>query len=304
MTDSLHADPPFGGTLSYIDSVIPALVPSEQRVAREVVEHPEDVAMMSAADLASRTGTSAATVIRACQSLGFKGFQHLRLLLLRDLPSRLEPVASGHEGTPREWLPSMFRSAGDELANALAPLDFDEFDRAVAAMAGAKRLLIIGNGASAPIAQLATLGFLNSSRPSEAPADAVVQQLTARSLGAGDVCICISGSGSNPVTLSSAEAAGAAGATVIGVTGYQRSRLHELSDMTLVCGASIAKWSTGLITGNVAHVLLFAALELAISAAAGRPPTDPAVMEGVMSLVGRDEDGSRDSTGRDDETVD
>ncbi len=295
MTDSLRADPPFGGTLAYIDSVIPALVPSEQRVARAILESPEDVAMMSAADLAARTGTSNATVIRASQSLGFKGFQHLRLLLLRDIPSRAEQEVVGHEGAPREWLPSMFRAAGEELANALAPLDFDEFDRAVAAMAGARRLLIIGNGGSAPIAQLATLGFLNSSRPSEAPADAIIQQLAARSLGAGDVCVCISGSRSNPVTLSSAEAARAAGATVVGVTGYQRSRLRELSDITLVCGSAISKWSTGLITGNVAHVLLFAALELAISAAGGLPPTDPAVMDGVMTLVGRDPDD--DATG-------
>ncbi|UFS60647.1 MurR/RpiR family transcriptional regulator [Subtercola endophyticus] len=295
MTDLQHADPPFGGTLTYIESVIPALVPSEQRVARQIVEHPEDVPMMSAADLAARTGTSAATVIRACQSLGFKGFQHLRLLLLRDQPSRLEPAAVSHEGPPREWIPSMFRSAGDELANSLAPLDFDQFDRAVTAMTGARRLLLIGNGASAPIAQLANLGFLNSSRPSEAPADAVVQQLTARSLGSRDVCVCISGSGSNSVTLRSAEAAGEAGATVIGVTSYQRSRLHELSNITLVCGASISKWSTGLITGNVAHVLLFAALELAISVEGGLPATDAAVMEGVMTLVGRDADDTDDA---------
>lgn len=296
MTDSPRADPPLGGTISYLVSMMPSLVPSEQRVAREIVERPEEVAMMSAADLASRTGTSAATVIRATQSAGFKGFQHLRLLLLRDIPARSEQSVVDHEGAPREWLPSMFRAAGEELSNALAPMDYDEFDRAVAAIASARRLLLIGNGGSAPIAQLATLGFLNSSRSSEAPADAIVQQLTARSLRPGDVCVCISGSGSNPMTLSSAEAAGATGATVIGVTGYQRSRLCELSDIALVCGSTISRWSTGLITGNVAHVLLFAALELAISAAGGLPPTDPVVMEGVMTLVGRDPDDAE--TGR------
>lgn len=288
MTNTARLDPPLGGTFAFIDSMIPALVPSEQRVAREILEHPQEVAMMSAADVAARTGTSAATVIRACQSLGFKGFPHLRLLLLRDLPSRTDPAAHNQGSTPREWLPSMFRSAGDELSKALAPLDFDEFDRAVAAVANANRVLVVGNGASAPIAQLAMLGFLNSSRPSEAPADAVVQQLTARSLGKGDVCICISGTGTNSVTLTSAEAASGTGATVIGVTDYQRSRLGELSDVTLVCGGSISNWSKGLITGNVAHVLLFAALQLAISAAAGLPPTHAGVMDGAMALVGRD----------------
>ncbi|MGN6125201.1 MAG: MurR/RpiR family transcriptional regulator [Humibacter sp.] len=298
MIDRPRADPPVGGTLSYIESVIPALVPSEQRVAREAIEHPSDVAMMSAADLAARTGTSAATVIRACQSLGFKGFQHLRLLLLRDLPSRREAAVVDGDGAPRDWVPAMFRSAGEDLANALAPLDFDEFDRAVSAIAKASRLLIVGNGGSAPIAQLASLGFMISSRPCEAPADAVVQQLSARGLTEADVCICISGSGSNSVTLRAAEAAVEAGATVIGVTSYQRSRLHELSDITLVCGASISQWSTGLITGNVAHVLLFSALELALAAAAGRPASDPDVMDEVMTVVGRDTtDDNEDTSG-------
>lgn len=286
MTDRLRADPPLGGTLSYVESLIPSLVPSEQRVAREVVDHAAEASLMSASDLAARTGTSAPTVIRACQSLGFKGFQHLRLLLLRDLPLAPEDaVMATSDGAPRDWMPSLFRSAGDSLARALAPLEFDQFDAAVAAVGSARRLLIVGNGGSAPVAQLAALGFISSGVPNEAPVDAVVQQLSARGLKKGDVCLCISGSGTNGVTLRAAEAAAQTEGTVIGVTGYQRSRLEEYADNTLVCGSSIAAWSSGLIVGNLAHIMLMTGLQLAVSSAVGRPVTDPEVMDEVMTVL-------------------
>lgn len=243
--------------------------------------------MMSAADLAARTGTSAATVIRACQSLGFKGFQHLRLLLLRDLPTTPgDVVEATSDGAPRQWMPSLFRSAGDILTRALAPLDFDRFDEAVAAIGSARRLLIVGNGGSAPVAQLAALGFMSSGVPNEAPADAVVQQLSARGLKKGDVCLCISASGMNSVTLRAAEAAAQAEGTVVGVTGYQRSRLEETAHVTLVCGSTVSAWSSGLVVGNLAHVMLMTGLQLAVSSVAGRPVADPEVMDEVMAVLG------------------
>lgn len=285
MTDCGPADPPLGGTVAYIGSLVPALVPSEQRVAREIVRHPQDVAMMSAADLAGRTRTSAATVIRACQSMGFKGFQHLRLLLLRDLPTGPAPMVPSGEGAGRDWLPGLFRSAGDELSRAIGPLDFEAFDRAVAAIAGARRVLIAGNGASGPMAQLLSLGLMSSGRPNEAPADSVVQQLTARSLAPGDVCFCISSSGTNSATLRVAEAAGSAGATVVAATGYLRTRLEDASAITLVCSTFAVNWASGAISGNLAQVVLFTALQTGVSAALGKPATDHAVMDEAIDVL-------------------
>jgi RpiR family carbohydrate utilization transcriptional regulator len=282
-----RADPPVGGTLSYIESLLPALVPSEQRVAREIVDHPGEVALLSASDVAALTGTSPATVIRACQSMGFKGFQQLRLLLLRDLPSlrRAGAVVSG-DGPPREWLPALFRTSGDDLAAAIGPLDYGEFERAAAAVAAARRLLIVGNGGSAPVAQMASLGFLSSGRPNEAPVDSVVQQLTAAALGDGDACICVSSSGANSVTMRAAEAAKRAGASVVAVTAFQRSPIEEVSDIVLVSSATTPNWAQQPITGNLAHFVLLAGLQVAVSAAAGRAGMNPAVIDEVIEVLG------------------
>lgn len=280
-----HRAVPQGGTLAVVESALPSLIPSEQKVAREVIAHPEQVVLMSAAELGGRTNTSPATVIRACQNLGFKGFQHLRLLLLRDAAPRPHDAVEPGDGPPEQWLPSMFRMAGDDIATAFAPLDLSAFTQAVEALCGTHRLLILGNGGSSPIAQLAALAFLGLVPSVQAPADAVMQQLAARTLGRTDVCAAISSSGSNNVTLRAAEVAAGVGATVIGVTSYQHSRLDELTTITLVCGSAMPSWSHGGIAGNLAHIVLFSALQLAVSKETGRDSADPDLIDEAMNVI-------------------
>jgi DNA-binding MurR/RpiR family transcriptional regulator len=285
---SLTVDPPVGGTLSLIRSLIPSLGPSEQRVAQLVVDAPEEVAMLSVADLAARTDTSSATVIRTCQNLGFKGFQHLRLLLLRDLGSASrQPDArlSGEAGS-RGRVPALFDAAARDLHEALGALDYEQFDAAVAAIASARRVLIVANGGSGPAAQMVALRFLTTDRPCEAPYDSITQQLSARLLHADDVCIAVSDSGMNGTTLRAVEAAVSAGATVIGVTSYARSRLSELSTHVLVAGATFHSWGDGAVTGNVTQMLILSALQDGVA----RARTDsaavaPVVMDEVMGMV-------------------
>lgn len=63
-----------------------------------ILANPEEVVEWSTAQLALRADTATATVIRACQSLGFRGFQHLRLELERStplLPREQDDIVSG-----------------------------------------------------------------------------------------------------------------------------------------------------------------------------------------------------------------
>jgi RpiR family carbohydrate utilization transcriptional regulator len=286
------ADPPVGGTVALIRSLLPSLGPSERRVAQECVDFTAEVAMLSVADVAARTETSSATVIRTCQNLGLKGFQHLRLLLLRDLGSATrEPDArlSGHEGSRGE-VPALFDAAARDLREALGALDYDQFDGAVATIAGARRLLIVANGGSGPAAQMVALRFLTTNRPCEAPHDSITQQLSARLLGPGDVCLAVSDSGMNGTTLRAVEAAASAGVEIVGVTSYARSKLSDMSTHTIVAGAAFHVWGAGAVTGNLTQMLILSALQTAVakvrdnSEAAG-----PVVLDEVMGIVQGDE---------------
>ncbi len=288
------AEPPVGGTVALIRSILPSLGPGERRVAEECVRAPQEVALLSVGDVAARTATSSATVVRACQNLGFKGFQHLRLLLLRDVGAGQSVAATrsavptgsdAHQDTGSR-VAALFAAAADDLREAHGSLDPEQFEQAADCIARAPRVLVVGNGGSSPAAQMVALRLLTSGRPCEAPVDAVVQQLTARLLAPGDVCLAVSDSGMNVVTLHSVEGALASGATVVGVTGYARSRLGRTATHTVVVGAAFHTWDDGAVTGNLAQILMLSALQSAVSersdaaGAAGR-----VVREAVLGLV-------------------
>jgi DNA-binding MurR/RpiR family transcriptional regulator len=292
---SVTAEPPVGGTVAHIRSLVPSLGPSEQRVAQVLAARPGDVAMMSVADLAALTETSSATIIRTCQSLGFKGFQHLRLLLLRDLgtAARQQDAAAPGDGS-RSRVPALFAAAARDLEEAVGALDYEQFDAAVAGIVGARRLLIVANGGSGPAAQMLALRFLTTGRPCEAPYDSITQQLSARLLGPADVCIAVSDSGMNSTTIRAAEAAATAGATLIGVTSYARSRLSELSTHTVVAGAAFHTWADGAVTGNVVQTLILSALQdAAAQAITTSATTASAVLDEVMGIVEQDDGAHR-----------
>jgi RpiR family carbohydrate utilization transcriptional regulator len=259
--------PQTGDTVSYIEAHIPALIPSERRVARAFAERPGEMALLSVAEVAERADTSPSTVIRTCQSLGFKGFQHLRLLLLRDAENRTA-LADRSDSSAAAWLPEYFRTVGSELQNSFGALDYGKFDEVVAAVVGANRVLVLGNGGSAPAAGVVALGLISLGKGCEAPADSVVQQLTAATLGVGDVCLALSSSGMNQVTLQAATAAAETKATVIGIAGYARSALQEVSTITLVAGTPSLRWG-GVVGGNLAQILLANALVRAVEGALG-----------------------------------
>ena len=89
-------EPPLGGTIDHILSILPSLVPSAQRVARICAERPHDVVDMSGADLAEAANTSPATVSRTLSSLKRNGWISLgqRGFVVQSRPA-LERLAAG-----------------------------------------------------------------------------------------------------------------------------------------------------------------------------------------------------------------
>lgn len=287
------SEPPLGGSRAHIKSIFPSLAPSEQRVAQLCLNSPETVARMSVADLVTRTGTSPATIVRACKSMGFDGFQHLRQVLLRDLGAAArdsiqqeESGATGEPGSSEHLVSGIFSRASQDIRGALGSLDFEAFDAAVKAIRQGGRLLVVANGASLAPAQSLALRFLSTGVQCEAPSDIVSQHISAKLLSAGDICIAVSDSGMNSFTIGSARIAAERKATVIGVTSYAKSELADLSTHTLVAGAEFHSWNDQLPIGNIVQMLVLSALHAAVTA--DSPDVErarSAVFEEVLHMV-------------------
>lgn len=260
--------PPQGGTRALLQSLAPSLVPSERRVAQCCIDDPAAVAALSVAALADRAGVSPATVVRACQRMGFEGFQQLRELLMRDYTvsqdaARQTAAATTDHPAAAHPVTAVFERAADGIGGALGALDLAAFDGAAEAIRGSARLLIVGNGASLPPAQSIGIHFLTSGKVCECPVDIISQHIAAKTLRPGDVCLAVSDSGMNNFTLRSALLAAEAGATVVGVTSYAKSELALLADFALVAGAEFHRWNDGTVIGNIVQMLLLSALHTA-----------------------------------------
>ncbi|GAA3026466.1 MurR/RpiR family transcriptional regulator [Microbacterium dextranolyticum] len=258
------ADPPLGGTIDHILSLLPSLTPAAQRAAQICVERPGEVAEMSGADLADAAGTSAAAVSRMSQALGFRSFQHLRLTLVRDLGAAApEGDEDGDDDVSR--LRGYAERSARMLQTSLASIDADVFAASAVAIAQAPRLLLAATGASQPSAQAAAVAFTVNGRSCEAPSDTVMQQLTASVLRPGDVCVAVSASGANTNTLAVAQAAAQAGATVVVVTGFARAPLTVVADLVLVAGARSASWEHSAMASGMVQLLVLSALQRAVA---------------------------------------
>ncbi|GAA5229407.1 MurR/RpiR family transcriptional regulator [Arthrobacter cryoconiti] len=226
---------PPGQVLAHIRSVQPSLLPAEQAVAAALLEHAEQIVELSSQQLAELSGASRATVVRTCQSLGYSGYQQLRVLLARDA-GYAEPLTKPAAVGPAGMVADTFAQVGRAVTAMTALLDEDAVVGTVKAAAIARHMLVVGNGLSAPLAQDMAARLSAIGRPAQAPLDVIGQQIAARLLGPGDVLLIISGSGANSSTLRVAQAALDAGALLAVITAFTRSPLAVMAHHSLVVG--------------------------------------------------------------------
>lgn len=225
-----------GGVTAHIRSMAASLQPTERAVAELMLRKPEAVIEMSSQQVAEEAGASRATVVRTCQSLGFGGYQQLRVMLARDLGTVRAPAVTTDPETPSATVRACFEGVRDSLPAMTALLTDKGLAQAVELLAGAARVLVCGNGLSAPLAQLCAQRLTSLGMVADAPADGIAQQVAARHLRPGDCLLVISGSGANETTLRVAAAARDAGVSVVLITAFGRSPLTGSADVTLVVG--------------------------------------------------------------------
>ena len=260
-TESLSVD----GAMARLRAVLPTLGPSDQRVARSILDAPEATVYRSVSEAAEAAQASTATVVRCAQKAGFRGFHDLKLALARELAGvaavqadRADPDVS------QDVLDEVLDSGVQTLRDVAALLDREAFAAAATRIANAERVLFVGVGTSAALAQDAAYRFTTIGVRAEAPADVHAQHLVARGLTTADVCVAVSHTGSTRETLAAVGTAGEVGAITVAVTSYLRSPLTDLADFALVAGAREVSLRLEAVASRLAHMAVLDALLLAV----------------------------------------
>ncbi|SAL25007.1 bifunctional glucokinase/RpiR family transcriptional regulator [Caballeronia terrestris] len=197
-----------------------ALTPAERRVADLALNHPRSIINDPIIDIARKADVSQPTVIRFCRSLGCTGLSDFKLKLATGLTGTI-PVSHSqvHLGdTATDFGAKVLDNTVSAILQLREHLNFDNVERAIDILNGARRIEFYGLGNSNIVAQDAHYKFFRFGIPTIAYGDLYMQAASAALLGKGDVIVAVSKSGRAPELLRVLEVAMQQGATVVAIT--------------------------------------------------------------------------------------
>lgn len=244
------------------------LTPSEEAVARVVLDRASEVVGLSVEALAELAEVSTATVVRLTHALGFSGFKEFKIALAMERGGNQPAVLNEEispDDSPMQIVRKVIRSEITALNETSELLQEEALQSAVDALAGARHIDIYGMGSSAPVVVDAYYRFLRIGLRVSTPPDSHMQAVNAALLRPGDVAFVISHTGQTQEVVKTASKAREMGATVIALTSFFRSPLLEQAHIHLVTAISETTSRVEAMSSRTAHLAIVDSLYVALA---------------------------------------
>ncbi len=252
-----------------ITSVLNSLMPTERKVAELILNQPEAALEATAQEIADLVGVGRSTVIRACQSFGYKGYPQLRVALAKQLAvPQIRPEDFDNSGYGQ--LLYDVHQLSEKLPQAISTVDQETYELVTGRLSESGRILCVAHGLSSSIALDLSMRLSSLGKQSEYIVDPIAEQIAARHLRENDSVVVISGSGSNDISLRAAQAAKESGAKIIAITSFASSPLVSIADYSLVVSPITGGFQEELEhTARINHFVLTSSLVTSIAALMG-----------------------------------
>lgn len=246
-----------GGLVS-IEAAMGSLKPMERRVAQYILEHPEEVVVLSVQKLAEYADVSEATIVRLSRSLHFKGFQELKLRIAGDLSQLSLPADSYQEiqtdGSIEQLIESVSNNNIVSIQDTLTVLSPQSVEKAIITLSSARKIGLFGVGASAVIAEDFKQKLSRINRWCEIGTGFDAQATIAANLLPGDVVFGISYTGQTEDMIRSLAIAKKNGAVVITLTRLGSNPVSELAEIQLFTSSLEKSIRSGAMASRIAQL--------------------------------------------------
>ena len=243
--------------------------PQLRKASAVLLQQPDDVALLSMRELASRASLPPSTFVRLSRLLGFGGYSEIRQIFADRLrrshgvySERAERLQNREEdGSEAVLVKDIFAAELRNIEQSFARNDSARISRVVGAIEDADRVFLLGQRSCFPIAYFFDYVyrlFAHNTVLVEDPGGAFGDRL--RGIGSGDLLMVASVRPYTSSTVRAAEFAAASDAAIVSITDDELSPLVRLSHESLFVEASSPSFFHSVVSPLVLVEVLLALL--------------------------------------------
>lgn len=253
--------------LTYIQENMTSFSKGQKLMANYILQSYDKAAFMTASKLGKTVNVSESTVVRFAAELGFDGYPSMQKTLQEMIRNKLTAIQRVEVSKERignqDVMTMVMQSDIEKIRMTLDETDQVSFNQAVAAIANAKRIYVLGVRSASVLANFISFYFrfmfdnlvsVDTSSISE-----VFEQIV--HISADDVFIGLSFPRYSKRTIKAMQYAKDQGAKVVAITDSKVSPLTKIADVSLLAKSDMASFVDSL----VAPLSLVNALIVAIS---------------------------------------
>ena len=253
--------------LTYIQENMTSFSKGQKLIANYILQSYDKAAFMTASKLGKTVNVSESTVVRFAAELGFDGYPSMQRALQEMIRNKLTAIQRVEVSKERignqDVMTMVMQSDIEKIRMTLDETDQVSFNQAVAAIANAKRIYVLGVRSASVLANFISFYFrfmfdnlvsVDTSSISE-----VFEQIV--HISADDVFIGLSFPRYSKRTIKAMQYAKDQGAKVVAITDSKVSPLTKIADVSLLAKSDMASFVDSL----VAPLSLVNALIVAIS---------------------------------------
>lgn len=239
---------------------------ASKKIADYLLAHPKVFLQEDAQGLGKITKTSAASMIRFCKQLGFKGLKDFQIQLAQDTPQEndnvIDPIVGNHDN-PHIILQKLLLSIEKNTEQTAHLIDGMALNQAINFLKNADRIYLAGVGALSLPAQDLYYKFIRSGKNVIFNQDVHIALERICYSHSTDVLVIFSYSGLTQETLLMADQARKNHTPIIAVTRSRQSPLVEISNVVLGVSTDEKLLRVGAINSLFSEMLVSSVLFLA-----------------------------------------
>ncbi|MBP3040430.1 MurR/RpiR family transcriptional regulator [Bacillaceae bacterium Marseille-Q3522] len=244
------------GVLYKVRESLESVKAAERAVAEFTLKHPEKVVSMTVKELAQRSFSSVAAIVRYCKSLGYEGFKDFKLKLAGDLTvinlhNRAKETLHPDDSI-KDIIAVTSNNNIQSINDSMQLMNENDIQDAVQYLLQAKKIDFYGIGSSYLIASDAMQKFTRIGKICTAYSDYHMQKVSAVNLTSNDVIVAISYSGITQQIIDCVKIAQSRCSKVIAITKYADTPLSKLADITIFVAAKENAFRSAAMTSRIA----------------------------------------------------